>query len=125
MRMILRYCLLFAAIMCAAALAQAAKTWTALTATGTTALYNVPGNDIHTMQAIVTGSPASCTVHLEGSIDSTHWFDLSGDQTCTSSMMFHVVARSVLYVRGNLITLSGGTSPTVTLSYSGIRSGPN
>jgi hypothetical protein len=31
--------------------------------------------------------------------------------------MFHVVDKPVKYVRANLITLTGGTAPTVTVKY--------
>lgn len=98
-------------------------TWPALTATGTTASFAVPGSDVHTVQAVLTGSPSGCTLHLEGSLDASHWLDLSGDQTCTSNLMFHVVNRAVASVRVNLTALSGGTSPTVAISYLGHSSG--
>ena len=95
------------------------KKWTALTTTGTTALFSVPGYTFHTVQAIVTGSPSGCTMHLEGSLDTVNWADLSGDQTCTSTVMFHVTSRAVAAVRVNLTALTGGTSPTVTIYYQG------
>ncbi len=99
------------------------KIWTALTATGTTAGFAVPSNSFHTLQAVVTGSPSVCTINLDGSLDGTNWFDISGNQTCTSSVMFHVVNRSVTNVRANLTALSGGTAPTVTARYTGHNGG--
>lgn len=98
-------------------------TWAALTATGTTTSLATAGNDKHTLAAIVTGSPTGCSVRLEGSNDGTNYFDLSGAQTCTTSVMFHVVDRPVVFVRANVTALSGGTAPTVTATYLGIRSG--
>jgi len=98
-------------------------TWAALSATGTTSGFNVPGSDVHTIAAIVTGSPSGCTLHLEGSLDGTNWFDISGDQTCTSNLMFHVVNRAVAQVRMNLTALTGGTAPTVTGWYLGHSTG--
>ena len=96
--------------------------WSAMTATGTTAALPLPyGFSQHTLQILVTGSPSGCTVNLDGSLDGTHWFDLSGGQTCTSNTMFHVVSKPVAYVRGDLTALSGGSSPTVTISYEGIQ----
>ncbi len=90
------------------------KTWPALTATGTTASQLVQGIDLHTIQVVVTGSPGSCTANLDGSVDATHWFDLSGGQTCTSNLMFHVTSRSVIYVRGNVTALSAAATATIT-----------
>ena len=75
--------------------------------------------DTHTLQYITTGSPSSATLRLEGSIDNVNWFDLSGTQNCASSGMFHVVNKIVLYLRVNLLSLSGGTDPTVTCTYLG------
>jgi hypothetical protein len=98
-------------------------TWPALTTTGTTPLFATPGNDVHTVQIVLSGSPSGCTINLDGSLDGSHWNDISGSQTCTSNIMFHVVSRSVRFVRGDLTALSGGTSPTVTVTYLGHSSG--
>lgn len=75
----------------------------------------------HTVTAVPTGSPATCTVKLEGSIDGTTWFDLSTAQTCTAAVAFHVVEKPVLAVRANLTALTGGTSPTVVVKYLGVQ----
>lgn len=98
------------------------KAFAALTGVSTTAAYAVGGNDKHTVQLVMTGSPASCTANLDGSLDGTHWKDLSGGQTCTSTpVIFHVVDRVVAFVRINVTALSGGA--TVTPTYQGLRSG--
>lgn len=103
----------------ASIVAQTTRTFTAsLTATGTTTATQVEAN-YHTVQVTVTGSPSACTVRLEGSLDNVNFFDLSGSQTCTSSTMFHVDGKPVSYVRANLLTLSGGTSPSVAVAYKG------
>jgi hypothetical protein len=112
--------LVFALVLSAQQLSQ--KAWTTLSATGATSGFAVPGNDVHTVQVVVTNSPATCTVNLDGSLDATHWFDLSGNQTCTSNLMFHVINRAVAYVRGNVTVLSGAGA-TVTVSYLGHSSG--
>jgi hypothetical protein len=112
---------LFVFSLCAQPLSQV--TWTALAAVGTTSLFATPGSDIHTIQAVVAGAPAACTINLDGSLNSSTWADISGPQTCTSSIMFHVVNRSVAYVRANLTVLSGGTAPTVRVTYLGHSSG--
>lgn len=79
----------------------------------------------HTIHLRVTGGPATCTYRLEGSLDpdevTPEWFDLSGTLTCTTSTMVHIVDRPVMRVRGNLLTLTGGTSPTVQLRYLGVQ----
>lgn len=72
-----------------------------------------------TFQVVTTGGPATCTLNVQGSLDNINWFDLSGNQTCTSSLMFHVVNKPVQYVRINLSALTGGTSPTVTTTVFG------
>jgi hypothetical protein len=62
------------------------------------------------------------TVDLEGSLDDTTWFQLarhafSAAEITAESAMFHVVDKPVRYVRANLIALTGGTAPTVTVLY--------
>ena len=75
----------------------------------------------HTLQVVVTGSPAACAIQLEGTLDkdatasSATWANLSGSQTCTATVTFHVIDRAVNGVRANLTALSGGTAPTVTI----------
>ncbi len=95
--------------------------WPVQSTTGVTAAYDVTleSPDKHTLQFITTGTPAAATLRLEGSIDGVNWFDLSGSQSCVSSGMFHVVNKPILYVRVNLLTLVGGTAPTVTSTYLG------
>jgi hypothetical protein len=60
----------------------------------------------HTLQVNVV-SPATCSIRLEGSLDNVRWADLSGAQTCTSSTMFHVDGKPVVFVRANLTAYSG------------------
>lgn len=119
MKRLLLFCLCFS--LSGQALSE--KVWTALTAVGTTSGFAVPSNSFHTVQVVITGSPSGCTINLDGSLDGTNWFDLSGGQTCTASVMFHVVNRAVLNVRANLTALSGGTAPTVTARYTGHNGG--
>jgi len=70
--------------------------------------------DKHTWQMTLTGSPTGVDVTLQGSIDDSNWFELDRT-TSTSAEMRHVVNKPVRYVRGYVTTLSGGTSPTVTV----------
>ncbi len=75
----------------------------------------------HTLAVVPSGSPSGCSLKLEGSIDGSAWFDLSGAQTCTSNLMFHVTQKPVNQVRVNLVTLSGGTSPSLDVQYLGVQ----
>jgi hypothetical protein len=76
----------------------------------------------HTTVVKVTGSPDAVIANLEGSLDGTDWFDLSGavDLTVAADRMFHVVNRPVQQIRYDLTTLTGGTDPTVQFEYLGI-----
>ena len=83
-----------------------------------------------TMNVVVTGSPSSLTVRLQGSHDGTNWFtildsDNSGSkvygteyankhETLDNSLTARPLKPHARYVRANLVTLTGGTSPTVT-----------
>lgn len=65
----------------------------------------------HTMVTTVTGTPSTCEILMEGSLDNSTWITLgvtNGTGSC------HSVAAVVQYVRANLTTLGGGSSPTVT-----------
>ena len=126
--------LLFSALLFAAALstAQAQETnaraarvgFGTLTATGTTSTFSV--RDVapaqHTIQANVSGSPATCSVQLEGRLDNSTFFSLSGALDCSGgNTMFHVVTRPIDYVRLHITALGGGSSPAVRLYYLGVH----
>jgi hypothetical protein len=101
-----------------------ASSFTAQTATGATSALAVDtGARTHNSQLIVTGGPAGCTYRLQGSNDGgTTWFNISAaDITCTSTTNSVTVDVPAIRVRGNLLTLSGGTSPTVRLHYVGAQ----
>jgi len=93
--------------------AQTRGQTTTLTAAGTTPGLWVESN-YHTVQVIVSGSPSACTVRLEGSLDNSNWFDVSGTQTCTSNLMFHVDGKPLTYTHVNLLTWTGGTNAVIT-----------
>jgi hypothetical protein len=111
MRTIVNVAILFVAAIITAQ-AQTRETIETLTAAGTTSAVRAETNH-HTLQVIVSGSPSACTVRLEGSLDNSNFFDLSGTQTCTSNLMFHVDGKPVTYVRANLLTWTGGTNAVV------------
>lgn len=98
------------------------KTFTTQSATGATAtsglMRGIPVS--HTAELIVTGGPAGCTYRLQGTRDGTTWFNISAaDITCTATTVAFETGKPAVSVRGNLLTLSGGTAPTVTLKYIG------
>lgn len=81
----------------------------------------------HTIQGMLTGSPSSVVIDLDGSLDGDTYYQLAShtvtaQELATDSFMFHVTSKLVRYVRLNLVTLSGGTSPTVTAIYDGYNS---
>jgi hypothetical protein len=82
----------------------------------------------HTIQIDVSGGPSGCTVKLEGSNlgpeansgagpTDSQYFSLSGDVTCTSNTMVHVVNKSVRTVRANRTVWTGGTTPSLSVVY--------
>lgn len=98
------------------------KTFATQSGTGATAtsglMRGVPV--AHTAELIVTGGPAACTYRLQGSRDGVTWFNISAaDITCTATTVAFENGKPAVTVRGNLLTLSGGTTPTVTLKYIG------
>lgn len=97
-----------------------AASFSAQNAVGQTAAVDVGVASVHAIQLVVTGSPAGCTYRLQGSNDGTNWFDISAsDITCTSSAVSFEANKPARFVRGDLKTLTGGSSPTVTLHYAG------
>lgn len=98
------------------------KTFITQSAVGTTASSgNIRGIAIqHTAELIVTGAPATCTYRLQGSRDGVTWFNISAaDVVCTATTVAFEANKPTVVVRGNLLTLTGGTAPTVTLKYIG------
>lgn len=86
--------------------------------TGTGGLRGTPVN--HTIHLVVTGAPTGCTYRLQGSRDGTTWFNISAsDITCTTTATAFETNKPTRHVRGNLLTLTGGTAPTVRLHYIG------
>lgn len=98
------------------------KTFTAQTAVGATiSSGQMRGVAVwHTIELIVTGAPATCTYRLQGTRDGITWFNISAaDITCTATTVSFESGKPAVQVRGNLLTLTGGTSPTITLKYIG------
>jgi len=74
---------------------------------------------IHTVQVTTTGSPTNVVLDLEGSIDGIVFEQLGTITFTTGTGMFHVTDKPVTFVQGDLKTLTGGSSPTVTMFYEG------
>lgn len=70
----------------------------------------------HTWEIVVTGAPSAVNVKLQGSLNGTTWYDLADSTTLTSEMK-HLANKTVLYIRAKLVTLTGGSSPTVTVRW--------
>lgn len=97
------------------------RVFAAQNATGQTAalLINAIATN-HSIGLVTTGAPSGCTYRLQGSRDGTNWFNISAsDITCTSTVLSNEASKPFPRVRGNLLTLTGGTAPTVTLHYVG------
>ena len=83
-------------------------------------------NPDHTVQVITTGAPTAVTVNLEGSLNNVIFEEMAShsfsiEQITNRSAMFHVTDKSVEFIRLNLITLTGGSNPTVTALYHGFE----
>jgi len=101
----------------------------AATATGVGASHPVtwlPGT--HAVHGVMGGTvvATAVTLDLEGSLDGVKWVQLvqrifSAGEITAENALFFVVDKPVAFVRGNLVTLTGGTAPTVTMFYEGPR----
>lgn len=82
-----------------------------------------------TCDVTTTGNPTTVTVRMDGNQTGDMLFDPAGmaDVTLTSAQLavgrgtFSMTDMPVRYLRVNLVTLSGGTSPTVTVVCTGVR----
>jgi len=67
-----------------------------------------------------TGGPSTVTCSLEGSHDNVNWYTVPSP-TITAAGTFTLFQNLLFrYVRVNLVTLSGGSSPTVTATVAAI-----
>lgn len=66
-----------------------------------------------TWDVVLTGSPTSVTVNLEGTIDGTTWA-VYDNYTGSADTQRHVANKPGLRLRANLTALTGGSSPTVS-----------
>lgn len=100
---------------------------TLLNAVTTTGASSAEGNqeriiESHAVQATFTGAPTVVRLDLQGSLDGTTWSNLAehtatADELTDGALLYHVVYKPVIFVRLNLVTLTGGTAPTLTAKY--------
>jgi hypothetical protein len=87
-----------------------------LTSAGTTGFQALGPQDNIVFQVAVSSIGTNVVIRLEGSLDATDWFNLhsTGDVTVTANgvLGYSLVQVPVPYVRGRLVSLSGG-SPSV------------
>ena len=88
-----------------------------LTAAGTTDFQALGPQDNLVFQVQLTSVGTNVVIRLEGSVDATNWFNLNaaGDTTLTANGTYGyaLVQTPVPYVRGRLVSLSGGTPSVV------------
>lgn len=82
--------------------------------TGSTYGFAGRGARTYTWTIRITGAPSAAEVRLEGTIDGNNFYTLDTSTTTTSEMRF-VVNRPISNIRANVITLTGGSSPAVTV----------
>ena len=91
------------------------------TSTGAGAMFASPANTFGgvstdlTWQIIVSGGPSALSVTLEGSNDGGNTWAVLDTSTLATGEMRAVANTPVTNLRANLATLTGGTSPKVTV----------
>lgn len=95
----------------------------AVTSTGTGSSINL-NTYMDEFTCVVTWggtTPTNTVVALQGSLDDTTFAALATETITATGTMFHVVDKSVRYVRGNYVSRSGGDATTaVTLKCSAV-----
>jgi hypothetical protein len=87
----------------------------AATATGPGAIADLgAARTVHTLQTSVTGAPSVVTVNLEGSLSPSGPWTTLLTSTSTAGDLQSAPGKAVRYMRANLTTLTGGTTPKVT-----------
>ena len=82
-----------------------------LCSTGDVAAFN------HAYDVRFTGGPSTVSLFIETSINNADWSTLGAEVTAAiTTQAADVLAR---YVRFRLVTLTGGTTPTIVIKYMG------
>ncbi|MBI5410170.1 MAG: hypothetical protein HZA14_12470 [Nitrospirae bacterium] len=79
-----------------------------------------------TCQVNITGSPTIVTVGLEGNLDGTIYTSMdtyifTAADLSAGQGVFSIIGQPANSIRGNLITFTGGTSPTLTMICVGVN----
>jgi len=98
-----------------------------LTAAGVTDYANSSRADNTVFQVTVSSIGTNVVIRLEGSLDASNWFNLDAynvDTTITANGTYgySVMQAPVVYMRGRLVSLSGG-SPSVVFKIAVSRQG--
>jgi hypothetical protein len=89
------------------------------TGPGPTLSFPVPTRLNASAQPIITGAPSDATVHREVTINGTDFIlfsDLGNLSSASNTYISGIGTPLVMGYRLNLVSLSGGTSPTVTIT---------
>jgi len=89
-----------------------------LTAAGVTDFQALGPQDNIVFQVTVSAIGTNVVIRLEGSLDATNWFNLDASEadttiTANGTTAYSVSQVPVPYVRGRLVSLSGGTPSVV------------
>jgi len=93
-------------------------TFTQLTAPGSTTSFKTSNNIYHTMQYVVANKNTNVVVKLQGSLDNTHWFDITAETTQTSNGTYYLAFEGAIsYIRFTFVSEDGGTDATIDVTY--------
>ena len=89
-----------------------------LTSAGVTDFANSSESDNAVFQITVTSIGTNVVVRFEGSLDATNWFNLDSNNvdttiTANGTYGYSMMQAPVVYMRGRLVSLSGGTPSIV------------
>ena len=98
-----------------------------LTSAGVTDFANSSRADNAVFQVTVSSIGTNVVIRFEGSLDATNWFNLDSgnvDTTITANGTYgySMMQAPVVYMRGRLVSLSGGT-PSVVFKIAVSRQG--
>lgn len=121
-------CLLFLVMLSLPAYAGVLTLLSGATGTGAGAAQWVKDNtvEVWSCDTIITGSPTAVTVRIEGNQSGTLYDPTGmGEHIFTATQLsagiasFSIISSPVVNIRANVVTLTGGTSPTVTVNCGG------
>jgi hypothetical protein len=80
------------------------------------------GHDIHSFQAVFTGSPTALTLSILGTIDSVNYncllsHTMTSEEITDGTALFHLINKTVPKIKVSIDTLTGGVSPQVSVYY--------